>query len=189
MRVSINHHDRTAKIEFNTDEESELVEESLNLLISRQNRIVSLDRTDLKEQEALERFKITKKKAVDETKARKKMYSDLKDRLKKDKEEKIKQLDKQKRLNNDLVDDDPGDINDDDINIHIQGTEIEDRNIYDIINALNENIASLEVDGTYKTTNEQKYRKLQKLMEQAQQSKSMFERQTPKPRNFGRLRK
>lgn len=70
------------------------------------------------------------------------------------------------------------------------GTEVTYNDMYDIINALNEHIYSYEKDGTYQEENEQKkYNKLVKLLEQAQNQKAQFERVTPKPRGFGRLRK
>jgi hypothetical protein len=50
-------------------------------------------------------------------------------------------------------------------------------------------MVSLERKGTYQTTDKTKYQKLQKLLEQVQQSKTLFRRETPKPKGFGRLRK
>lgn len=72
-----------------------------------------------------------------------------------------------------------------------EGIEVTYNEMYDVVNALNEHIYSYEKDGTYQLPgeNEGKYNKLVKLLEQAQNQKAQFERVTPKPRGFGRLRK
>ena len=61
-----------------------------------------------------------------------------------------------------------------------------------LVNALNDHIWEMEKDGFYKKTrrNQQKYEKLQQLLNNAQEQKAQFDRPVrQKPRGFGRLRK
>lgn len=71
-----------------------------------------------------------------------------------------------------------------------EGQIITQKNIFDVVNGLNEAIAAMEQDGTSLlpgANNIEKYNKLIKLLEVAQIQKSKFERYTPKPRGFGNL--
>src|SRR5215216_6876664 len=185
MRVSkINQSNRTGNIEFTSNEEIDLIDESFALLIDKQEKSVKIEKDDPLEVEQLHRFKLSKHKAVDVSKEKKKIYQDVKDKIKKDKEDKNKK-------NIALGIQPHEDRGDDSSFIHIteEGSEITDQNLFDVANAVNEHIALLEKDNSYKNENEQKYKKLVKILDQVQQSKRLFERETPKPTKFGKLRK
>jgi len=187
MRVSkVNQSNRTGNIEFTSNEEIDLIDESFAILIDKQERSVKKgnNNDDPLEVEQLHRFKLSKHKAVDVSKEKKKMYQDVKDKIKKDKEDKnMKSIALGIKPHEDRGDDSSF------IHITEEGSEIKDQNLFDVANAVNEHIALLENDNSYKNENEQKYKKLVKILDQVQQSKRLFERETPKPTKFGRLRK
>ena len=205
MRVDkVDQKRRTAIINYNNDAEIELVRESMDILIDKQQKMVGRQAVDgsgrlhdePEEIRKLQRFKNTKDKAVEMPKNIKKRDKDkrneIKDRIKKRKGIKP----------NNERDEEEEDIEDTEefkqiqrMKQHGEGqiltgeVEITCKNIHDIVNALNEHIVKLEKEGTYNTTEKAKYDKLVQMLENAQNQKSQFDRVRPKPRGFGRLRK
>lgn len=215
MRVDkVDKKHRTAIINYNNEAEIDLINESMDILIQKQQKMLGRQAVDghgrlheePEERQKLERFKKSKDRAVEMPKMMKRKgkekREEMKDRIKRkgvvaagagvgkpDRDENNEQQQEQdiedteefKRIERMRREsDDPA----------LTGeVEITCQNIHDIVNALNEHIVKLEKDGTHQTTQKEKYDKLVKMLENAQNQKSLFDRVTPKPRGFGRLRK
>ena len=200
MRVDkVDKKHKTGVIKYNSESEMQLVNESMDILIDKQTKMVGRQAVDgsgrlheePEERRKLERYKQSKDRAVEMPKKMKERKIEkiegLKERVRKKEGlkpgqreniedlEEVKQMEKMRRLGEGqgLT----GDV------------EVSANNIYDIVNALNEHIVKLEKDGTHLTTEKTKYDRLVQMLENAQQQKAQFERVTPKPKGYGRLRK
>jgi hypothetical protein len=216
MRVdNVNQNKGIGYIKFNTDVEMDLINESLDRLIEKQQRLVEKTGShDLAEIKKLERFKKSKDKVIEIPKQNRMRVKAVRDKVKtKFKEEKEKE---EKQKENKVKPDGLGgggeqteeivdDVEDteefknmsrvmDNAEVGsglIEGSEVTHRDMHVLANALNEHIWEMEKDDLYKKTrrNQQKHEKLKQMLENAQQQKAQFERVRPKPRGFGRLRK
>jgi hypothetical protein len=216
MRVdNVNQNKGIGYIKFNTDVEMDLINESLDRLIAKQQRLVEKTGShDLAEIKKLERFKKSKDKVIEIPKQNRMRVKAVRDKVKtKFKEEKEKE---EKQKENKVKPDGLGgggeqteeivdDVEDteefknmsrvmDNAEVGsglIEGSEVTHRDMHVLANALNEHIWEMEKDDLYKKTrrNQQKHEKLKQMLENAQQQKAQFERVRPKPRGFGRLRK
>jgi hypothetical protein len=204
-------------IKFNTDTEIDLIAESMNLLIAKQQKLVERTRKrDIDEIKKLDRFKKSKDEVVEIPKQNRIRLKAVSDRVKdKFKEEKDKQ-DKIKKDNNNnkgvKISDGFGGEKDEITDIEdtdefkqvsrviadaapdsglVEGTQVTHRDMHVLVNSLNNHIYEMEKNGIYKKTrrNQNKYEKLKQMLENAQQQKAQFERVRPKPKGFGRLRK
>jgi hypothetical protein len=216
MRVdNVNQNKGIGYIKFNTDTEMDLIAESMNLLIAKQQRLVEKAGShDLAELKKLERFKKSKDKVIEIPKQNRLRVKAVRDKVKtKFKEEKDKEeKDKKPQQNKKLVPDGLGGVKEEVIDVEdteefksmdavisnaevgsglAEGTEVTHRDMHVLANALNNHIWEMEKDGLYKKTrrNQNKYEKLKQMLENAQQQKAQFERVRPKPKGFGRLRK
>ena len=187
-------------IKFNSDSEMDLVAESMDRLIQKQQRLAErVGKKDREEIERLERFKQSKDVVVEiprQNRIRMKAVTDrIKENTKKDNKGMIKPglgeiMDVEdtpmfKQASKVIVDSEAG-------SGLGEGTEVTHRNMHVLVNALNDHIWEMEKDGIYKKTrrNQQKYEKLQQLLNNAQEQKAQFDRPIrQKPRGFGRLRK
>lgn len=197
MRVEkVNQRDKIGVIKFNNESEIDLVEESMNLLIQKQQMLADKYPDDSDEIQKLEKFKKTKDRAIEMPKQMRKREKEqrekIKEKFKKEKEQKIKAGIKPEDLKEE-------DYSDTDEYKRIQrmrtegegqaltgDVEISEKNVHDIVNALNNHIYELEKDGTF---NWNKYERLKDLLHDAQEQKDLFHRIPQKPRGFGRLRK
>jgi hypothetical protein len=203
-------------IKFNTDTEIDLIAESMNLLIAKQQKLVERTRKrDIDEIKKLDRFKKSKDEVVEIPKQNRIRLKAVRDKVKdKFKEEKDKQ-DKIKKDNNNKgvkISDGFGGEKDEITDIEdtdefkqvsrviadaapdsglVEGTQVTHRDMHVLVNSLNNHIYEMEKNGIYKKTrrNQNKYEKLKQMLENAQQQKAQFERVRPKPKGFGRLRK
>jgi hypothetical protein len=196
-------------IKFNTDTEIDLIAESMDRLIQKQQKLVdNTKKRDIDEVKKLERFKQSKDSVVEKPRQNKIRLQKLKDKVKS----------KHKERNNNNNNNNNNNKNDNKIGIgkeeDIEDTEefknmakvldnaeagsglredseVTHRNIHVLVNALNEHIWDMEKDGLYKKTrrNEQKYEKLKQMLDNAQEQKAKFERVRQKPKGYGRLRK
>lgn len=204
MRVdNVNQSKKIGYIKFNNDTELDLISESLDRLIAKQQRLVDKLNGDREETQKLERFKEGKVKAVEFPKQQRKKLRDLRDKIK---EKKIKEKGQGQGVKpEDLEEIEEMDIEDTEEYKNAakviaaseagsglnEGSEVTHRNMFVVVNALNEYIYDLEKDGLIHKTRRYKikHERLQHLLEEAQQQKAQFERTTPKPRGWGRLRK
>lgn len=185
-------------IKFNTDTEVDLIAESLERLIHKQEKI--MERTDdIAEVKKLERFKQSKNAIVEIPKQNRMRLQGIK-QIVKDKAEDLNMQNIAAGASDRVIDvEDTQEfknmnrvmMNAEEGSGLGEGTEVTHRNVHVLVNALNEHIWQMEQDGLYKKTrrNENKYNELVQLLENAQQQKAKFERTRPKPRGFGRLRK
>jgi hypothetical protein len=215
MRVdNVNKNKKVGYIKFNSDAEMDLIRESMDRLIAKQERLVDRTRGDTEEKERLERFKKSKDSVIEipkQNRMRIKAQTDKikikvkeeNERKKKEKEEKIKQG--KIKPDDPVVEEPEIDVEDTDEFKQVskvvadsevgsalsEGTEVTHRNMHVLAHALNDHIWEMEKDGLYKKTrrNQNKYDKLKQLLAQTQEQKAQFERQTPKPKGWGRLRK
>lgn len=200
MRVDkVDKRNRTAVIHYGSDSEIDLVKESMDILIDKQTKMVSRQAVDghgrlheePEERKKLERFKKTKDRAVEMPRVMKEQQkqkrNELKERVKGKKfgitgrtqdvedTDEFKQMQRMKREGEGQA---------------LTGeVEITCKNIHDIVNALNNHIVKLEKDGTHQSTEKDKYDRLVQMLQNAQHQKAQFQRVTPKPRGYGRLRK
>jgi hypothetical protein len=212
MRVDkVNLKQKTGIIKFNNDDEIKLVEEAINKLIKKQERVVqNADRgsnVQREEEKKLEKFKKSKMHVVDMPKIERHNMNIRKQNLK----EKIKKKDKNQQgvvgpqsEQQQEVSEEEEDIENTEEFKNIQrmklegeGTiltgdvEVSHRDVHVIANSLNELIWDLEQDDLYKKTrrNRNKYETLQNLLKETQEQKAKFQRVTPKPKGYGRLRR
>ena len=185
-------------IKFNTDTELGLIEESMNLLIDKQERTVNENPKDRDEVKKLEKFKKTKDAAIEMPKMVMQQQKMMKQNLmakhknvigagKKIQDvedtEEYKQIQRMKREGEGQAL--TGDV------------EVTVRNMYAIAQSLNEHIVKLEQeaihtgkkDGKLRGRRRMKYEKLKQLLHETQVQKEQFRRVVEKPRGFGRLRK
>jgi hypothetical protein len=216
MRVdNVNQNKGIGYIKFNTDVEMDLINESLDRLIAKQQRLVEKTGShDLAEIKKLERFKKSKDKVIEIPKQNRMRVKAVRDKVKtKFKEEKEKE---EKQKENKVKPDGLGgggeqteeivdDVEDteefknmsrvmDNAEVGsglIEGSEVTHRDMHVLANALNEHIWEMEKDDLYKKTrrNQQKHDKLVQMLVNTQEQKARFERVRPKPKGFGRLRK
>jgi hypothetical protein len=216
MRVdNVNQNKGIGYIKFNTDVEMDLINESLDRLIAKQQRLVEKTGShDLAEIKKLERFKKSKDKVIEIPKQNRMRVKAVRDKVKtKFKEEKEKE---EKQKENKVKPDGLGgggeqteeivdDVEDteefknmsrvmDNAEVGsglIEGSEVTHRDMHVLANALNEHIWEMEKDDLYKKTrrNQQKHDKLVQMLANTQEQKARFERVRPKPKGFGRLRK
>jgi hypothetical protein len=192
-------------IKFNTDTEMDLIAESMDRLIKKQEKLVErmgggggTRHKDMDEVKKLERFKKGKDSVVEIPKQNKIRLQIMKDKIK------TKHEDKNKKLIGIGLKPDKKDVEDTEEFKNMskvimdsenegfgEGSEVTHRDMHVLANALNEHIWDMEKDGLYKKTrrNQNKYEKLKQMLENAQEQKSKFERVRPKPRGYGRLRK
>jgi hypothetical protein len=213
MRVdNVNQNKGIGYIKFNTDTEMDLISESLDRLIAKQQRLIEKAGShDLPEIKKLERFKKSKDKVIEIPKQNRmrlqKVRDKVKTKFKEEKEEEDKPLNKKGKKPDGLggVKEDITDVEDTEEFKNMdrviskaepgsglgEGSEVTHRDIHVLANALNEHICDMEKDGLYKKTkrNQNKYEKLKQLLENTQEQKAQFERVRPKPKGFGRLRK
>jgi hypothetical protein len=216
MRVdNVNQNKGIGYIKFNTDVEMDLINESLDRLIAKQQRLVEKTGShDLAEIKKLERFKKSKDKVIEIPKQNRMRVKAVRDKVKtKFKEEKEKE---EKQKENKVKPDGLGgggeqteeivdDVEDteefknmsrvmDNAEVGsglIEGSEVTHRDMHVLANALNEHIWEMEKDDLYKKTrrNQQKHDKLVQMLANTQEQKARFERVRSKPKGFGRLRK
>lgn len=199
MRVdNVNQSKKIGYIKFNTDAEMDLIGESLDRLIAKQQKIAQkVGNKDDQEMEKLERFKQSKERVIEMPKQHKMKLREMKDKFK----DKVK-IEKENNTSSKTEVEDIEDteefktmaknIANSEIDAGLrEGTEISHRNMHTIVNALNQHIFDMEKDDFYKKTrrNKNKYEKLQHLLLEAQEQKSKFERVTSKPKGWGRLRR
>lgn len=206
MRVEeVDKKKQTGIIYYNNSNEIELIAESMDLLIKKQQEMADRKAVDGRgrvfdepeELRKLKRFRKCKENAILKPKKikekQKKVKDDIKDRHKK------------KMIIQGVKPEDIGDnpdIEDTDEWKQIEqmrrkgeGEELTGKievtynDVYDIINAVNMHIAKLEKDGTDRTTEKEKYDKLKNLLQNAQNQKDKFYRIPVKPRGYGKLRK
>ena len=188
MRVdNVNQSKKIGYIKFNTDAEIDLIGESLDILIAKQQELVKKEGAKDKENvERLERLKTSKDRVIEIPKQHKMMMKNMRDKVKekKEKEKDIEDTEEFKTMAKNIA------ASEIDSGLR-EGTEITYQNIQIISTALNEHIADMEQSGLYKRTNRNrtKYAKLQQLLALAQEQKSKFVRVRPKPKNWGRLRR
>lgn len=185
-------------IKFNTDDELELIEESMNILIDKQEKIVDRNPKDKDESNKLIKFKNTKDVAIEmpkmvmqQTKTmRQNLMAKNKNIIGKDKKfDDIEDTDEFKQIQKMKLEGEGQALTGD--------VEITHRNMYVIANALNEHIVKLEreaietgkKDGKLRGRRKKKYEKLKHLLQETQIQKDQFRRLPPKPIGFGRLRK
>jgi hypothetical protein len=169
MRLSnVDKSKKTATFSANNEEELDLLNESLDIILAKRRHDVMVEKNDPIEVKRLIRARRAKIRTVDLQK------------IKKVKEEK----DKKRRLG--IAVEGP-DVESDSVPVEKQEVNVQD--VFVVVDAINEHIASLEDNGTFKNVNKEKYQKLTKMLDNAQQLKASFERETPKPKGFGRLRK
>lgn len=200
MRVDkVDQRNKVGVIKFNTDAELELIEESMNILIDKQEKTVDRDPTkDRDEVKKLEKFKKTKDNAIEMPKMvmqqQKMMRQNLMAKNKSfigpgKKFEDIEDTDEFKQIQR-MKREGEGQALTGDV-------EVTQKNMYAIAQALNEHIVKLEQeaihtgkkDGKLRGRRKKKYEKLKQLLHDAQVQKEQFRRVPEKPRGFGRLRK
>jgi hypothetical protein len=220
MRVdNVNQNKGIGYIKFNTDTEMDLIAESMDRLIAKQQKLVERmgggKHHDIDEVKKLDRFKKSKDVVIEIPKQNRMRVKAVRDKVKtKFKEEKKEKEDKEKdkiKGANKIPDGLGGEIEEivdvedteefkqmsrvmDNAEVGsglIEGTEVTHRDIHVLVNAINQHICDMEKDSIYKKTrrNQNKYEKLKQMLENAQQQKAQFERVRPKPKGFGRLRK
>lgn len=210
MRVdNVNQSKGIGYIKFNTDAEMDLIAESLDRLINKQQRLVEkTGKRDNDEIKKLERFKKSKEEVIEIPKQKRMRVKAVKDKVKtkfeKEKEKPNKPKGKipdglggQKEEIVDVEDTEEFKnmsrvIADAEVGSSLsEGTEVTHRDMHVLAHALNQHIWDMEKDGLYKKTrrNQQKYDKLVQMLANTQEQKARFERHTPKPKGFGRLRK
>jgi hypothetical protein len=203
MRIdNVNQSKKIGYIKFNTDAEIDLIGESLDRLIAKQEKIAQKvgNNKDDQEMEKLERFKQSKERVIEMPKQHKIRLREMREKVK----DKVKKNDKEGKNTTEepdiIIDIEDNEefksmaknIANSEIDAGLrEGTEVIHRDIHTIVNALNQHIWEMEKDGLYKKTrrNKNKYEKLQHLLLEAQQQKTQFERVTPKPKGWGRLRR
>jgi hypothetical protein len=198
-------------IKFNTDTEMDLIAESMDRLIKKQEKLVERmggggggegrRHKDMDEVKKLERFKKGKDSVVEIPKQNKIRLNMMREKIKAKHEDKNKKLigitgvkppekediedtEEFKNMSRVIADAEAG-------SSLSEGSEVTHRDIHVLANAINEHIWDMEKDGLYKKTrrNQNKYEKLKQMLENVQEQKSKFERVRPKPRGYGRLRK
>lgn len=202
MRVDdVNQSKGIGYIKFNTDTEMNLIQESMDRLIAKQQKLAEKI-GDREEKDKLERFKKSKVAVIDRPKEHKlrlkNIHKNIKDKTdemnknnnfagaQNDKKPKIDVEDTEEFKNAARV------VADSEIDSGLrEGTEVTHRNMHVLANALNDHIWEMEKSGTNKSTrrNQIKYEKLKQLLNETQEQKAKFERHTPRPKGFGRLRK
>lgn len=172
MRLSnVDKSKKTATFSANNEEELDLLNESLDIVLKKRKHDVIVEKNDPVEVKKLMRAQRAKTRTVDLQK------------IKKIKEDK----DKKRRLGivGPEIEQEGGDTE----FVPQEKQEVNVQDVFVVVDAINEHIASLEDNGTFKNVNKEKYQRLTKLLENAQQLKASFERETPKPKGFGKLRK
>jgi len=208
MRVDdVNQNRGIGYIKFNTDAEMDLIAESMDRLIQKQQKLVEKTegrggRVDVEEQNKLERFKKSKDAIIERPKQNRIRLQAVKERVKTNHQERnnkkntalgaggqleevdVEDTEEFKNMNKVVMDAEKG-------SSLSEGSEITHRNMHVLVNSLNDFIWDMEKDELYKKTrrNQLKYDKLKQMLENAQQQKAQFERVRPKPKGFGRLRK
>lgn len=186
-------------ITFYNDSEMDLVAESMDRLIAKQQRLAErVGKNDREEIEKLERFKKSKDVVVEIPRQNRIRMKAITDRIKENVQKDNKGI-KQGLGETIDIEDTPEFIRASKVIAKSEagsgigeGTEVTHRNMHVLVNALNDHIWEMEKDGFYKKTrrNQQKYEKLQQLLNNAQEQKAHFDRPIrQKPRGFGRLRK
>jgi hypothetical protein len=184
-------------IKFNNDAEVDLIAESMDRLIKKQERIAEKSHNDASEIQKLERFKKSKDVVVEIPKQNRMRLRSLTQRMKVN-TDKINKMNAMHNIQPIDVEDTQEFKNASKViaNSEIgsglgEGTEVTHRNMHVLVNSLNNHIWELEQGGVNQKTkqNRMKYEKLVHMLEEAQIQKSRFERHTPKPRGWGRLRK
>jgi hypothetical protein len=169
MRLSnVDKSKKTASFRAGNEEELELLSESLDLLLDKRRLAVVEEKNDPLEVKRLVRAQKTKMRTVDL------------DKVKKIKEDK----DKKRRLG--LLPD--GQEQEEEF-IPMEQQQVNVQDIFVIADAINERVAAIEKDGSFHNVNAEKYQKLKKMLDDTDKLKTVFERETPKPQGFGRLRK
>jgi hypothetical protein len=185
-------------IKFNTDSELELIEESMNLLIDKQERTANENPRDRDEAKKLEKFKNTKQAAIEmpkmvmqQTKMMKQnLMAKHKNLIGPDKKiQDVEDTDEYKQIQRMRLEGEGAALTGD--------VEVTVKNMYAIAQALNEHIVKLEQeaihtgkkDGKLRGRRKKKYEKLKHLLHETQVQKEQFRRLPPKPIGFGRLRK
>lgn len=211
MRVDkVNQNKGIGYIKFNSNKEIDLVAESMDRLIAKQEKLVERA-PDTVETEKLERYKNSKDAVAEIPKQNKMKLHNMRytvtkeirlramsDAVKNEKdEEKRKMIEmkviKDKSLN---IEDTPEFQrmnkvvrNAEDGSGLKEGTEVTRRNMQVLANALNDHIYQLEQSGLRTRRNREKYQKLQQLLISTQEQKAKFGRVRSKPTGWGRLRK
>jgi hypothetical protein len=163
---------KTATFSANNEEELDLLNESLDIVLAKRRHDVVVEKNDPVEVKRLMRATRAKTRTVDLQKVKK---------IKEDK-------DKKRRLGIAVVEEESP-ASDSQEFVPQEQQEVNVQDVFVVVDAINEHIASLEDNGTFKNVNKEKYQKLTKLLDNAQQLKASFERETPKPKGFGKLRK
>ena len=199
MRIdNVNPNKGIGFIKFNSDTEIDLIGESLDLLIKKQEKLLEKTPHDTLETEKLERYKKSKDVMVEIPKQNRLRLQGMRNVVKNKNEEQNKKMmaigQKEK-----VVEDfeDTQDFknmnrvitNAEDGSGMKEGTEVTRRNVYVLANALNEHINQMETIGLRTARNKIKHAKLQQLLAATQEQKAKFERIRPKPTGWGRLRK
>jgi len=210
MRVDdVNQNRGIGYIKFNSDTEMDLIAESMDRLIQKQQKLVETStegrKVDVEEQNKLDRFKKSKDAIIERPREKRIRLQTVKEKVKTNHQERnnsknnattaaieggkpdnidVEDTEEFKNMNKVAMDAEKG-------SSLSEGSEVTHRNMHVLINALNDFIWDMEKDELYKKTrrNQLKYDKLRQMLENAQQQKAQFERVRPKPKGFGRLRK
>lgn len=202
MRVdNVNQSKKIGYIKFNSDTEMDLIAESFDKLIAKQQELVDMEgahhKKDADDVEKLERFKKSKDSVIEMPRQNRIRLKAIRDQVK----EKNDLNNKNNIMENkEAVDvEDTAEfkqmarvISESEAGSGIgEGTEVTHRNLHVLANALNNHIWEMEKSGLYRRTNRNKtkYAKLQQLLWETQEQKAKFERVRQKPRGWGRLRK
>jgi hypothetical protein len=205
MRVdNVNQNKKIGYIKFNSDAEMDLISESMDRLIQKQQKLV--ERTggggnhDADEIKKLERFKQSKDAVIERPRQNRNQLKAIKDKVTvrhEERNKKMMSIGKKDEIVDDIEDDEEFENmtkvmdNAEAGSGLTEGSEVTHRNMHVLVNALNDHIWEMEKDGLYKKTrrNQNKYEKLKQMLENAQEQKAQFERVRPKPKGYGRLRK
>ena len=212
MRVdNVNQNKGIGYIKFNSNKEIDLVGESMDRLIAKQEKLVEKTPHDTVEKLKLEKYRKSKDAVAEIPKQHKMKLHGMryavtkeirlravKDILGNEKdEEKRKMIEmkviKDKSLN---IEDTPEFQRMNQVVRNAEygsglreGTEVTRRNMQMLANAINEHIYQLEQNGLKTARFKNKYYKLQQLLATTQEQKAKFGRVRPKPTGWGRLRK
>jgi len=190
-------------IKFNTDAEMDLIAESMDRLIQKQQKLVETQNLDIEESRKLDRFKKSKDAIIERPRENRRRLQAVREKVKTNHQERnnkkneavigegkpdnnidVEDTEEFKNMNKVVMDAEKG-------SSLSEGSEVTHRNMHILVNALNEHIWDMEKDGLDKKarSDQLKYDKLKQMLANAQEQKSQFERVRQKPKGFGRLRK
>ena len=195
-------------IKFNTDAEMDLIAESMDLLIQKQQKLVdeTQNNIDIEESRKLDRFKKSKDAIIERPRENRRRLQAVREKVKTNHQERNKNNNAAATIGGRPDDDNIVDVEDSEefknMNKVVmdaekgsslsEGSEVTHRNMHVLVNALNEHIWDMENNNNKnieKLDGQLKYDKLKQMLANAQEQKAQFERVRQKPKGFGRLRK